>query len=152
MARVGDGQAARMTLEQLDVEIGLQLLDRLGDGRLRDRQRLRGMETVQASATATKNWSCLIVNAMTELSTNLAAGESAGRAPISATRPDEMPHRSRWTGGAGTESLERDGDRVVYTGNRDGKPFERVGDFLELLDRVCGWSRSTDRDILTTRG
>ena len=32
-----------MTLKQLDVEIGLQLLDRLGDGRLRDRQRLRGM-------------------------------------------------------------------------------------------------------------
>jgi transcription-repair coupling factor (superfamily II helicase) len=32
------------------------------------------------------------------------------------------------------KSLERDGDRVVYTGNRDGKPFERVGDLMELLD------------------
>ena len=32
------------------------------------------------------------------------------------------------------KSLERDGDRVVYTGNRNAKPFERIGDFLELLD------------------
>jgi transcription-repair coupling factor (superfamily II helicase) len=32
------------------------------------------------------------------------------------------------------KSLERDGDRVVYAGNRDAKPFERIDDFLELLD------------------
>src|ERR1700742_4283166 len=32
------------------------------------------------------------------------------------------------------KSLERDGDRVVYTGNRNAKPFERISDFLELLD------------------
>jgi transcription-repair coupling factor (superfamily II helicase) len=32
------------------------------------------------------------------------------------------------------KSLERDGDRVVYTGNRNADPFERVSDFFELLD------------------
>ena len=32
------------------------------------------------------------------------------------------------------KSLERDGDRVVYIGHRDAKPFERISDFLELLD------------------
>jgi transcription-repair coupling factor (superfamily II helicase) len=32
------------------------------------------------------------------------------------------------------KSLERDGDRVVYIGNRSAKPFERINDFLELLD------------------
>jgi transcription-repair coupling factor (superfamily II helicase) len=32
------------------------------------------------------------------------------------------------------KSLERDGDRVVYTGNRDANPFERISDFLDLLD------------------
>jgi transcription-repair coupling factor (superfamily II helicase) len=30
--------------------------------------------------------------------------------------------------------MEREGDRVVYPGNRNAKPFERIGDFLELLD------------------
>ena len=28
----------------------------------------------------------------------------------------------------------REGDRVVYIGNRNAKPFERISDFLELLD------------------
>ena len=42
MALVGDVQPARMALEQRDAEIALQLLDRLGDRRLRDRQILRG--------------------------------------------------------------------------------------------------------------
>ena len=42
MALVGDVQAARMALEQLDAEIALQFLDRLGDRGLRDRQVLRG--------------------------------------------------------------------------------------------------------------
>jgi transcription-repair coupling factor (superfamily II helicase) len=32
------------------------------------------------------------------------------------------------------KSLERDGDRVVYIGNRNAKPFERISDFLELVD------------------
>jgi len=32
------------------------------------------------------------------------------------------------------KSLERDGDRVVYIGNRKAKPFERINDFLEQLD------------------
>ena len=32
------------------------------------------------------------------------------------------------------KSLEREGDRVVYIGNRNAKPFERISDFLELLD------------------
>jgi transcription-repair coupling factor (superfamily II helicase) len=32
------------------------------------------------------------------------------------------------------KSLERDGDRVVYAGNCDAKTFERISDFLELLD------------------
>ena len=32
------------------------------------------------------------------------------------------------------KSLERDGDRVVYIGNRNAKPFERVSDCFELLD------------------
>jgi transcription-repair coupling factor (superfamily II helicase) len=32
------------------------------------------------------------------------------------------------------KSLERDGDRVVYTNNRDAKAFERINDLLELLD------------------
>jgi transcription-repair coupling factor (superfamily II helicase) len=32
------------------------------------------------------------------------------------------------------KSLEREGDRVVYIGNRHAKPFERISDFLELLD------------------
>jgi transcription-repair coupling factor (superfamily II helicase) len=32
------------------------------------------------------------------------------------------------------KSLDRDGDRVVYIGNRNAKPFERTSDFLELLD------------------
>ena len=42
MALVGDVQPARMALEQLDAEIALQLLDRLGDRRLRDGEVLRG--------------------------------------------------------------------------------------------------------------
>ena len=41
VALVGDGQPARMALEQLDAEVALQLLDRLGDRGLRDRQVLR---------------------------------------------------------------------------------------------------------------
>jgi transcription-repair coupling factor (superfamily II helicase) len=32
------------------------------------------------------------------------------------------------------KSLERDGDRVVHAGNLNAKPFERIDDFLELLD------------------
>jgi transcription-repair coupling factor (superfamily II helicase) len=32
------------------------------------------------------------------------------------------------------KSLQREGDRVVYIGNRNAKPFERISDFLELLD------------------
>ena len=32
------------------------------------------------------------------------------------------------------KSLERDGDRVVYTGNRNADPLERISDFFELLD------------------
>jgi transcription-repair coupling factor (superfamily II helicase) len=32
------------------------------------------------------------------------------------------------------KSLQREGDRVVYIGNRDAKPFDRISDFLELLD------------------
>jgi transcription-repair coupling factor (superfamily II helicase) len=32
------------------------------------------------------------------------------------------------------KSLEREGDRVVYIGNRNAKPFERISDLLELLD------------------
>ena len=32
------------------------------------------------------------------------------------------------------KSLERDGDRVIYIGNRNAKPFERISDFFELLD------------------
>jgi transcription-repair coupling factor (superfamily II helicase) len=32
------------------------------------------------------------------------------------------------------KALERDGDRVVYASNRNANPFERVSDFLELLD------------------
>jgi transcription-repair coupling factor (superfamily II helicase) len=32
------------------------------------------------------------------------------------------------------KSLERDGDRVVYTGNLNGDPFERLNGFFELLD------------------
>jgi transcription-repair coupling factor (superfamily II helicase) len=32
------------------------------------------------------------------------------------------------------KSLERNGDRVVYIGNCNAKPFERISDFLELLD------------------
>jgi transcription-repair coupling factor (superfamily II helicase) len=30
--------------------------------------------------------------------------------------------------------LERDGDRVVYVCNGSAKPFERISDFLDLLD------------------
>ena len=33
-----------------------------------------------------------------------------------------------------SKSLERDGDRVVYAGKGQGKPFERVEEFLEILD------------------
>jgi transcription-repair coupling factor (superfamily II helicase) len=33
-----------------------------------------------------------------------------------------------------SKSLERDGDRVVYAGNGHQKPFERVAEFLEILD------------------
>jgi transcription-repair coupling factor (superfamily II helicase) len=33
-----------------------------------------------------------------------------------------------------SKSLERDGDRVVYANKGNGKPFERVEDFLERLD------------------
>jgi transcription-repair coupling factor (superfamily II helicase) len=33
-----------------------------------------------------------------------------------------------------SKSLERDGDRVVYPGNGHKKPFERVEEFLEILD------------------
>jgi len=32
------------------------------------------------------------------------------------------------------KSLEREGDRVIYVGSRNAKPFERISDFLELLD------------------
>jgi transcription-repair coupling factor (superfamily II helicase) len=32
------------------------------------------------------------------------------------------------------KSLERDGDRVVYAGNLNADPFERVSDFFELLN------------------
>ena len=38
---VGDVEAARMALEQLDAEIALQFLDRLGDRGLRDGEVLR---------------------------------------------------------------------------------------------------------------
>jgi hypothetical protein len=41
VAVMGDRQAARMPLEQRDAEIGLQLLDGLGDRGLRDAERLR---------------------------------------------------------------------------------------------------------------
>ena len=41
VALVGDVQAARMALEQRDAEVAFQLLDRLGDRGLRDRQVLR---------------------------------------------------------------------------------------------------------------
>jgi transcription-repair coupling factor (superfamily II helicase) len=33
-----------------------------------------------------------------------------------------------------SKSLERNGDRVVYAGNGHQKPFERVAEFLEILD------------------
>jgi transcription-repair coupling factor (superfamily II helicase) len=33
-----------------------------------------------------------------------------------------------------SKSLERDGDRVIYAGNGHDKPFERVEEFLEMLD------------------
>jgi transcription-repair coupling factor (superfamily II helicase) len=33
-----------------------------------------------------------------------------------------------------SRAMDRDGDRVVYIGNRNAKPFERISDFLELLD------------------
>jgi transcription-repair coupling factor (superfamily II helicase) len=33
-----------------------------------------------------------------------------------------------------SKSLQRDGDRVVYIGNTNKKPFERVEEFLEILD------------------
>jgi transcription-repair coupling factor (superfamily II helicase) len=33
-----------------------------------------------------------------------------------------------------SKSLERDGDRVVYADRGNGKPFERVEEFLECLD------------------
>ena len=33
-----------------------------------------------------------------------------------------------------SKSLERNGDRVVYAGNGHEKPFERVAEFLEILD------------------
>jgi transcription-repair coupling factor (superfamily II helicase) len=33
-----------------------------------------------------------------------------------------------------SKSLERDGDRIVYPGNGHKKPFERVEEFLEMLD------------------
>ena len=33
-----------------------------------------------------------------------------------------------------SKSLERDGDRVVHADKGDGKPFERVEEFLEILD------------------
>ena len=33
-----------------------------------------------------------------------------------------------------SKSIERDGDRVVYAGKGNGRPFERVEDFLERLD------------------
>ena len=42
MAIVGDRQAAWMTLEKLDAEVGFKLLERLRDRRLRDRKVLRG--------------------------------------------------------------------------------------------------------------
>ena len=32
------------------------------------------------------------------------------------------------------KSLERDGDRVVYAGNCNARPFDRISDLLELLD------------------
>ena len=42
VAAMGYVQAPRVALEQLDAEIALQLLDRLGDRRLRDGEVLRG--------------------------------------------------------------------------------------------------------------
>src|SRR5690606_23253635 len=42
MALVGDGEAAPVALEEGDAEVGLELLDRFGDGRLADRKALRG--------------------------------------------------------------------------------------------------------------
>jgi transcription-repair coupling factor (superfamily II helicase) len=33
-----------------------------------------------------------------------------------------------------SKSLECDGDRVIYPGNGHNKPFERVEEFLEILD------------------
>ena len=49
----------------------------------------------------------------------------------SAQPADYKPGR---LGKSRAKSLDRDGDRVVYTGNRNAKPFERISDFLELLD------------------
>ncbi len=39
---MGDPQSARMPVEQLDPQIGLEVLHRFGHGTLRDRQRMRG--------------------------------------------------------------------------------------------------------------
>jgi transcription-repair coupling factor (superfamily II helicase) len=33
-----------------------------------------------------------------------------------------------------TKSLQRDGDRVVLVSHASAKPFERISDFLEMLD------------------
>ena len=33
-----------------------------------------------------------------------------------------------------TKSLHRDGDRVVFVSRANAKPFERINDFLEMLD------------------
>ena len=33
-----------------------------------------------------------------------------------------------------TKSLQRDGDRVVFVSQANAKPFERISDFLEMLD------------------
>ncbi len=42
MTPVGDPQSARMPVEQLDPQIGLEVLHRFGHGTLRDRQRMCG--------------------------------------------------------------------------------------------------------------
>ncbi|EPX86541.1 hypothetical protein ruthe_01357 [Rubellimicrobium thermophilum DSM 16684] len=43
MPALGDAEPTGMTVEELHAQIGLQIADGLGNGRLRDRQRLRGL-------------------------------------------------------------------------------------------------------------
>jgi transcription-repair coupling factor (superfamily II helicase) len=33
-----------------------------------------------------------------------------------------------------SKSLQRDGDRVVYAGKKNEKPFERIEEFIGILD------------------